>query len=183
LWKVCPVGPLQPSSFIESSRSLSLSLDVAMPHLDAATKHHILLDYSPHSRNHSLATLAARHGIAGGKGTLSRWLARWDGTPRSLEEKKRSGRPRKLSKAEVSRHVRAPILAANRAHHAVSYPQLLSSVKAKTGKELALRTLQHYGQQELGAKLKRTKKKTATERECTGRHEREPACVCVLHAH
>jgi len=136
-----------------------------MPHLTATAKHHILLEYSPRSPTHSLAALAARHGIAGGKSTLSRWLARWDGTPRSLQEQQRSGRPRTLSSAQVSRHIRAPILAANRAHRAVSYTQLLPSVQAKTGKELSLRTLQHYGRQELGAKQKHTKKRTAAESE------------------
>jgi transposase len=136
-----------------------------MPHLTAAAKHHILLEYSPHSRTHSLAALAARHEVAGGTGTLSRWLARWDGTQRSLQEGKRPGRPRTLSSAQVSRHVRAPILAANRAHRAVSYTQLLPSVKAKTGKEPSLRTLQRHGKEELGAKQKHTKKRTAAESE------------------
>jgi len=138
-----------------------------MPHLSAEAKHHILLEYAARDTTRSFAALARRHAVTGGARTVQRWHARWDGTPASLQEKARSGRPRILSRAQVSRHVRTPILAANRAHRAVSYTDLLPEVQRKTGKQLALRTLREYGKQQLGARNKHTKKRTADESECT----------------
>jgi hypothetical protein len=79
---------------------------------------------------------------------------------------------RALSRAEVSRHVRAPILAANHKHSAVSYAQLLPEVQRKTGKALSVRTLRRYGKEELGARAKHTKKRTADESECRQYGER-----------
>jgi hypothetical protein len=55
-----------------------------MPHLSAEAKHHILLEYAPHSATHSLAALAARHAVKGGKRVLLRWHQQWDGTAASL---------------------------------------------------------------------------------------------------
>lgn len=150
-----------------------------MPHVSAETKHSILLEYSPRSPTHSFAALAARHGVCGGKSTVARWHQQWDGTARSLQRKAGSGKQRLLSRAQVSRHIRAPILAANRAHRAISYTQLLPSVRAKTGVELSLRTLRRYGKVEQGAKHKHTKKRTAAESECTATCERLHASVSV----
>jgi hypothetical protein len=65
-----------------------------MPHLDANTKHAILLEYQPHTRTHSFAALARRHGVAGGSEVIRRWHSRWDGTAVSLKEGKSTGRPR-----------------------------------------------------------------------------------------
>jgi len=144
-----------------------------MPHLSAESKHHILLEYAPRSATHSLAALAARHAIAGGERTLRNWLQRWDGSAASLERKAGSGKARVLSRAEVSRHVRAPILAANRTHRAISYAALLPRVQAATGKTLTLRTLQDYGKKELGAKQRRGKKRTAEESEYSSTTESE----------
>jgi hypothetical protein len=150
-----------------------------MPHLSAQTKHHILLEYAPHDTSRSFAALAARHAVAGSSGTVARWHQRWNGTPSSLEEKARTGRPRALSKAEVSRHVRAPILAANRAHRAIHYTELLPRVQAATGKQPSLRSLQRYGKEELGGRDKQSKKRTADESECNNTCERREALLCV----
>jgi hypothetical protein len=150
-----------------------------MPHLNAETKHHILLEYAPHDTSRSFAALAARHAVAGGSGTVARWYQRWDGTPASLEEKARTGRPRALSKAEVSRHVRAPILAAKRAHRAIHYTELLPRVQAATGKRPSLRSLQRYGKEELRGRDKQSKKRTADESECNNTCERREALLCV----
>lgn len=110
--------------------------------------------------------LARRHAVKGGRDVLRRWLQRWDGSPASLERHAGSGKARALSRAEVSRHVRAPILAANRAHRAIHYTDLLPRVQAATGKQLSIQTLRRYGKGELGAKQKHTKKRTAAESEC-----------------
>jgi transposase len=150
-----------------------------MPHLSADAKHHILLEYASHSATHGFPALAARHAVAGGARTVQRWYQRWDGTPASLEEQPRTGRPRALSKAEVSRHVRAPILAANRSHRAISYTQLLPAVQAKTRVELSVRTLRRYGKEEHGAKHKHTKKRTAAESECIATSDRLHASASV----
>ena len=138
-----------------------------MSHLSAEAKHHILLEYAPHDTTRSFVALARRHTISGGARTVQRWHERWDGTPASLKRKAGTGKAPLLSRAEVSRHVRAPILAANRAHRAISYPDLLSEVQRKTGKQIALRTLRDYGKQQLGASQRRTKKRSADESEHT----------------
>jgi hypothetical protein len=98
---------------------------------------------------------------------VQRWHERWDGAATSLQRKAGGGRPRALSRKEVQQHVRAPILRANRAHRAVHYPSLLSSVCEKTGKIVSPRTLRRYGHEELGARQRRGKKRAADESECT----------------
>ena len=148
-----------------------------MPHLNAEAKHHILLEYAPHDTTRSFAALARRHAVKGGKQTVHGWHSRWDGTPASLQRKSGTGRARALSRAEVSRHVRAPILAANRAHRAISYTSLLPAVRAKTHSQISLRTLRRYGKEELKAKQMHTKKRTADESECTEGGEGDSACV------
>jgi hypothetical protein len=134
-----------------------------MAQLSSTTKHHILLEYRPHSPTHSFSALAATHGVAGGKQAIMRWHKRWNGTAESLEHRKGAGRPRVLSRAEVSRHVRAPILAANRAHRPVHYTSLLSKVQQKTHTQVSIQTLRRYGKQQLHAKQKHTLKRTADE--------------------
>jgi transposase len=142
-------------------------------------KHKILTHYRAGVRGCGFAALARRFAVKGGAGVIQRWHARWRGTPASLKEKPRTGRPPILSRAEVSRHVRAPLLAANRAHRAVHYTTLLPEVRRKTGKELSLRTLQRTGKEQLGAMQKRSKKRTADESESACTHERDRVPVLV----
>lgn len=149
-----------------------------MPHLNSQAKHHILLEYTPHDATRSFAALAARHAVKGGADVVRRWHRSWNGSADSLERKAGSGKTRMLSRAQVSRHVRAPVLAANRAHRAIHYTDLLPEVRQRTGTDVALRTLQRYGKEELGAKQKRSKKRTAAESECSAAREREQACLC-----
>jgi len=149
-----------------------------MSHLTAEAKHHILLEYTPRDTNRGFSALARRHAVAGGERTIRRWHQRWDGTARSLQRRDGSGKARTLTAAEVSRHIRAPILAANRAHRAIHYTDLLPEVQRKTGKEISLRSLQQYGKEELGVKQKHSKKRTAGESECT--HTDERGCAHVL---
>jgi transposase len=150
-----------------------------MPHFSADTKHAILLEYQPHSATHGFPALAARHDVKGGTRTVQRWHSRWDGTPSSLQHSEGAGRPRALSRAQVSRHVRAPILAANRAHRAVHYTTLLPRVQAATGAAVSIQTLRRYGKEELGAKQQHTKKRTADESECGAACGREAASLCM----
>ncbi len=139
----------------------------AMKQLSADVKHSILLEYQPRSTTHSFAALARRHAVKGGGETVRQWDQRWDGTPRSLKRKAGSGKTRLLSTAQVNRHVRTRILAANRRHEAVHYTTILPAVQQATGTQLSLRSLQRYGKEQLEVKCKRGKKRTANESECT----------------
>ena len=136
-----------------------------MSELTPALKHHILMQYLPHSHENSFSALAARYNVKGGRRTIQRWLARWDGTPSSLEHKRGAGRPRLLSAAEVNENIRAPILERNRSHQAMHYTDLVDPIRERTGKNVALRTIQRYGEKILRARDKTTR--TCTENECT----------------
>ena len=96
---------------------------------------------------------------------MRRWHMQWDGTAASLQHKEGAGRPRALSRREVQQHVRSPILRANRAHKAVHYPAVADTVRQRTGKEVSLRTVRRYGKEELGARQRKGKKRTAEESE------------------
>jgi len=80
-------------------------------------------------------------------------------------DKKGAGRPHVLSRREVQQHVRAPILRANREHRAVHYPKLHAALVDKTGKEVSVQTVRRIGHEELGARHRRGKKRTADESE------------------
>jgi hypothetical protein len=149
-----------------------------MRHLSAETKHAILLEYRSHSPTHGFEALARRHSVKGGKQTIRRWHSRWNGTPQSLERHEGSGTTPILTPSDVSRYVRAPILAANQSHRAVSYTQLLPSVRQKTRKSISLRTLQRTGKEQLQIHSKATRKRTRDECEYTQTHVIVHACVC-----
>jgi hypothetical protein len=134
-----------------------------MPHLSADAKHHILLEYAAHDATRSFAALAARHAVKGGERLLRLWHSRWDGTSASLARTPGTGRARVLSRAQVARHIATPIRAANRAHRAIHYTDLLPRVRAATGTQVSLRTLRRYGEAELAAKQQRGIKRTAAE--------------------
>lgn len=169
----------------DHSRLLAPSLSTSLPrppppmkHLTAQQKHDILTHCESRRADQTECDVAALHGVTVDRATIWRWRSRWDRTPQSLEHAPTSGRPRTLTPAEISRHVRAPILAANRAHRAVSYTKLLPEVRRKTGKSIALRTLQQIGKEQLNATKRHTRKRTADERECTHTSESVGGCVC-----
>jgi hypothetical protein len=108
-----------------------------MSEFTPALKHHILQQYLPHSPDNSFAALAKRYDVKGGKSTVQRWYARWDGTPRSLERKPGSGRPRALSSAEIRANIHQPIQSRNRSHRPVHYPELWQSTISTTGKSVS----------------------------------------------
>jgi len=155
----CGLGADKPHSLIH------ISLTNEMKQLSSETKHAILIEYQPRTTTHSFTALAARHSISGGRKTISKWYQQWDGSAASLEHKKGAGRPRALSAIEVSRYIRAPVLGANRSHRAIHYPEVQQTIREKTGKQLALRTVQQYGEKELQIKDKHSKKRTAQESE------------------
>jgi hypothetical protein len=138
-----------------------------MPQLTAQRKHDILIHCQSRHAGESEVNIAATHGALVSARTIYNWRRRWNGTPQSLEHKPVSGRPRVLTPAEVSRHVRAPILAANRAHTAVSYTKILPTVRCKTRKQLSLRTLQRTGKEQLNIRSKAAVRRTHDEGQCS----------------
>ena len=87
------------------------------------------IEYRAGDAGRSFAALARRHGVKGGRQVVLQWWRRWDGTAASLQRKQGSGKKALLSTAQVQRHIAAPIRAANRAHRAISYPDLLPQVQ------------------------------------------------------
>lgn len=137
-----------------------------MKKFSADWKQHILEQYQPRSHDNSFEALARRFAVKGGKQTVQKWHQQWNGSAASLERKEGSGRPRKLSQAQVNRHIKSRIVAANRRAEAVHYPSILPSVQAATGTNLSLRSLQRYGK-EIGVKNKHTMKRKADESKCS----------------
>ena len=135
-----------------------------MNHLSSKTKHHILTLYHDNHNNYTFQQLADLHNIKGGSRVIRRWNKQWNGTPQSLERSEGSGRPSVLTAGEVDKYIRMPIRNKNRAHRAVHYPQLLSSIHENTGKTPSLQTVRRIGRNTLSAKQKRTIKRTTAER-------------------
>jgi hypothetical protein len=129
-------------------------------------KHEILLEYQPRSPTHNFSALAARHLIIGGGKVVKRWHDRWNHTAASLQHKSVPGRPRRLTPAEVKRHIALPIRRRNRAHLPVHYNELQPVIAERTGREISVRTIQRYGKEELQGRHTHGKKRTAEEREC-----------------
>jgi transposase len=108
-------------------------------------------------------SLAQQYNIKGGSKTISRWLQQWDGTPESLERKEGSGRPTLLTPKQVRDTIQLPIRNKNRSSQPIHYTDLLPSITQKAGKKISLRTIQNIGHHQLGARQKRTNKRTAVE--------------------
>lgn len=134
-----------------------------MPHLTPQQKHDILMLYSPRNRGHSFEALAQQYNIKGGKKVLENWYHQWTGKPKSLERKVGSGRHKLLTSKQVKDLIQIPIRNKNRSCVPVHYPEIRSSVIEKTGENISLSTIQKIGKNILGAKQKRTNKRTAVE--------------------
>jgi hypothetical protein len=130
-------------------------------------KHSILTHYTQRRKGETLTQILALHDVVASRRSVEKWRQRWNGTISSLQHRAASGRPRVLSKAQVLRHVAAPIRNANRAARAVRYPKLLPQVRAESHSNVSLRTLQRYGRDEGGGRKTRGKKRTADECEYT----------------
>ena len=90
---------------------------------------------SSSSTLHMTPLAASPHSLLATQCKEERVVRRWhrNGSAASLERRAASGKAPVLSRAQVSCHVRAPILAANRAHRAIHYTELLPAVRQKTG--------------------------------------------------
>ena len=152
-----------------------------MIHPTAQRKHDILIHCQSRRTNETEEDVAAAHGVMASRKTIFNWRRRWNGTPQSLERKVGSGKASILTPAEVSRHVRAPILAANRSHRAASYTKIYDLVKQKTRKNLSLRTLQRIGKEQLHIKSKATVKRTKEEGQYNATSNESDACILIEH--
>lgn len=128
-----------------------------MKHHSADLKQLILSQYQPGIRNCSFGALAKRYCIGGGSRTINRWYDRWDGTPSSLEHQQGAGRPRILTRRQVTQLITTPIVRHNRRHKAIHYRELKNSIHAKTGKSPSLQTIRRYGKQDARVRHIRTK--------------------------
>ena len=135
-----------------------------MPRLTPQYKHGILTHYHARTRGCGFHALATRFAIPGGASTIRKWYQRWNGTPQSLQPHRSTGRPRALAAAQISRYIRAPVLAANRAHRAIHYTTLLDSIRRRTGAQVSLPTVRRLGRQALHASNRRTVRRTSQER-------------------
>lgn len=138
-----------------------------MPHLTPNQKHNILMLYHPNDSNHTFRALADEYNIKGGRKVIENWYHQWTGTPQSLERKRGSGRHKLLTSKQVKDYIQIPIRNKNRANVPIHYPELLPSITEKTGKQISVRTLRRIGHDQLGAKQKRTNKRTAVESKYT----------------
>jgi transposase len=104
----------------------------------------------------SYSAVAKLFGIPGGKGTVQRWHHQYDGSTSSLESKSRSGRPPLLTATLINKYIRDPITQANREPRPITYNQVHSRIKSRTKKNVSLRTVQRYGHERVGIKMKKT---------------------------
>jgi transposase len=142
-------------------------MDSSTRYYSSTEKHRILTQYRLRERGAGFASLAKNFSIQGGERTIRRWYAQWDGTPSSLKQQPRSGRPPILTQREINQHIAAPIRRSNRKPQAIHYTDIHATVQEKTGKKMSLRTIQSYGKEKLQAKKKSTNKRTHSESKLT----------------
>jgi transposase-like protein len=135
----------------------------------AEEKHRILLEYHSNVRGRGFASLAKRFGIQGGKAVIYRWYQQWRQDISSLQTRKRSGRRRVLTPAEVTAYITTPLKRKNRKSTAIHYTDIHTSIKQRTGKEVSIQSVRRYGHRDLKAKEKKCQKRTS--RECKYSHQ------------
>ena len=126
-------------------------------------KHSVLTHCAARRDGETVEHILALHDVCASTRAVRKWRQQWNGTIASLQRQPTSGRPRVLSKAQVTRHITAPIRNANRAARAVRYTKLLPQVQAATQTDVSLRTLRRYGKEEARGHKTRGKKRTAEE--------------------
>jgi len=134
-----------------------------MKQLTPELKHSILTHYTSPHHHQTLQQILSLHAVSVSRRTVELWQQKWNGTIESLQRQAVSGRPRVLSRAQVSRHVATPIRNANRAGRTIHYSTMMEQVSVSSGKSMSLRTLQRYGKEECKAKSTRGQKRTADE--------------------
>lgn len=143
---------------------LSYIMKNPTPHHSIQLKHRVCSYYKEHLPDCSFRSVSRLFGLHASGRVLSRWYHQWDGTANSLKEKVGRGRHSILNRAEINRHITFTIRRHNRISRPVSYRHIHCETKAKTCKEMSLRTIQRYGKEKYAIKYKTTKKRTLHER-------------------
>lgn len=127
-------------------------------HYDAPFKQRVLEEYKPGVRGCGFEALAARFKVKNAQ-SISDWHRVWDGSVESLERKKGSGRKRKLTDKESKAHIKDFVDNANREGKVVTYADVHTEVKEKTGKDVSLSTVRRIGRKDHGLSFKSTTRK------------------------
>lgn len=133
-----------------------------MHHFSPQAKDAILREYVPNDVNHGFTALARRHPPLTAN-TIRRWRDQWDGTPDSLEEGERAGRPPVIEPEDRVPVIERVIGQANRHHEAIHYPEVADELNGETGIRASLRSVRRWGQQ-LGVRQMRTIPRSEDER-------------------
>ena len=143
----------------------------------------VIIDYyTRHRGEQTFVDVAREFQIKGGGRTVQRWRKR----RRSLETKKRSGRPRKLNTTQVRQYITHPAAAANDRGETIHYPTLHQAMPARIRRSVAPSTVRRYGKQYQAIKHKRTIKRTAEQRTRATPyvpHVIAPVCVHSVRLH
>jgi transposase len=126
---------------------------------DITYKQSVVNYYIKYQTNISFGHVARQFNIKGGESTVRRWYNQ----RHSLKTKPRSGRPSILTKDQIDTYIKKKITEKNRSSEPIHYTQLLPIIKRATKKNPSLRTVQRYGKEKGGIKMKRTIKRTVDE--------------------
>lgn len=144
-------------------------MDSSTRYYSSTEKHRILTQYRLRERGAGFASLAKNFSIQGGERTIRRWYAQWDGTPSSLKQQPRSGRPPILTQREIKstntlQHQSGEATENRRLYIILTFMQ---RYKRKLGRRCRLEQFKVMGRKTLQAKKKSTNKRTHSESKLT----------------
>lgn len=134
-----------------------------MKQITPEVKHSILSHYTSPNNTQTLALILSLHQVNASRQAVESWRKTWDGSVESLKHRGGAGRPRILTKREVTRYIKRPIRDANRSSKCIRYSRVAQSVREKTGKGVSDRTIRRIGKEQLGGRKTRGRKRTAEE--------------------
>lgn len=160
--KRCSFSVYCSDALYESILHFDVDWSLRMVHFSPDLKHSILCEYKPGDQDRTFAALARRHPPVSER-TIASWYHKWDGTPESLQEAPRTGRPPTIDPTQRDRIIHQTIDRANRHHEAIHYPEVQDAIVQATHVVPASSTVRHWGEQ-LDARQKRTVSRTSDER-------------------
>ncbi|CAF0985160.1 unnamed protein product [Didymodactylos carnosus] len=122
----------------------------------ASFKNNVLQEYRRGIHGCGFKSLAKGCKIKGGHTLIAQWYRQWDGTIGSLERKSGGGRPRSMTKQEVTRYILNFVKRKNRQYKPVDYRTVQSHIDTSLHRKVPLSTIQRYGRKECGIKSKQT---------------------------
>lgn len=125
-------------------------------------KQRVLAHYEPGVRGSGFAALAKRFDLSCPR-LVRDWWNKYDGTKRSLAKATTPNRKRKLTAEESEKHIKKFVIKKNKAGESVDYGAVQREVKRGTGKDVHVRTLRRYGQEDHGLSFKKTTRKLHAE--------------------